>query len=158
MNPGWEKQAAENQKAYKRLLEKGNKNKMLKALPQLHEAAFSQIDCLDCGNCCKNYSPRFKQPDIKRIAKRLRMKEGAFTAQYLKLDEDNDYVVRQSPCPFLGSDNYCSIYEDRPGDCRRYPYTDEDVLLKRVGLTLKNAMSCPAVFSVLENLLAAENK
>lgn len=156
MNPGWEKQASENQKAYKRLLEKGNKNKMLKALPQLHEAAFSQIDCLDCGNCCKNYSPRFKQPDIKRIAKRLRMKEGAFTAQYLKLDEDNDYVVRQSPCPFLGSDNYCSIYEDRPSDCRRYPYTDEDVLLKRVGLTLKNSTSCPAVFSVLEKLLTVE--
>ncbi|MBL7711592.1 MAG: YkgJ family cysteine cluster protein [Chitinophagaceae bacterium] len=153
LSPLWQKQAQEQQKAFRRMLEKGNKNKMLKLLPELHEAAFSTIDCLECGNCCKNYSPRFKQPDIRRIAKTLRMKEGDFTQQYLRLDEENDYVVKQSPCPFLGADNYCSIYEDRPSDCRRYPYTDEDVLLKRVPLTLKNATSCPAVFTVLTALM-----
>lgn len=62
----WQQQASDNRKAYKRLLEKGNKNKILKALPDLHEEAFEQIDCLQCANCCKNYSPRFKNPDIKR--------------------------------------------------------------------------------------------
>ncbi len=149
----WEKAAKENQKAYKRMLEKGNKNTMLKALPDLHEEAFSKIDCLQCANCCKNYSPRFKTPDIKRIAKLLRMKEGDFVETYLRLDEDNDYVVRQSPCPFLDTDNTCKIYDDRPSDCRRYPYTDEDVLIKRVPLTLKNATVCPATYMVLERLL-----
>ncbi|MBS1688756.1 MAG: YkgJ family cysteine cluster protein [Bacteroidetes bacterium] len=148
----WQQQAKDNQKAYKRLLEKGNKNKMLKALPSLHEEAFSKIDCLQCANCCKNYSPRFKTPDIKRIAKALGMKEGDLVATYLRLDEEGDYVVKQSPCPFLAADNTCNIYEDRPSDCRRYPYTDEDVLLKRVALTLKNATVCPAVFTVLERL------
>lgn len=154
----WQQQAKEQQKAYKRMLEKGNKNKMLKALPVLHEEAFSKIDCLECANCCKNYSPRFKTPDIKRIAKRLRMKEGDLVAQYLKLDSDGDYVVQSSPCPFLAGDNTCDIYEDRPSDCRRYPYTDEDVLLKRVNLTLKNATVCPATFVVLEKLREMENK
>ena len=153
LSPLWHKQALEQQKAFKRMLEKGNKTKMLRLLPALHEAAFKQIDCLDCAQCCKNFSPRFKQPDIKRIAKVLKMKEGDFTQQYLRLDEENDYVVKQSPCPFLGADHYCSIYEDRPSDCRRYPYTDEDVLLKRIPLTLKNATACPAVFTVLEALL-----
>lgn len=156
--PNWQQQAAENKKDYKRLLEKGNKNRMLKALPQLHEEAFAQIDCLSCANCCKNYSPRFKTPDIKRIAKRLRMKEGDLVANYLKLDEEGDYVVQQSPCPFLAADNTCDIYEDRPSDCRRYPYTDEDVLLKRVALTLKNATVCPATFTVLEKLKQIEGK
>ena len=148
----WEQQAKENQKVYKRMLEKGNRNKMLKQLPVLHEAVFSEIDCLDCARCCKNHSPRFKQPDIKRIAKRLRIKEGDLVQQYLKLDSDGDYVTQQSPCPFLADDNTCNIYEDRPSDCRRYPYTDEDVLLKRVQLTLKNATVCPATFAVLERL------
>ncbi len=152
MNPNWEKEAKEKQKAFKRMLEKGNRNKMLKALPELHEEAFSKIDCLDCAACCKNYSPRFKQPDIKRIAKVLKLREGDLVSRYLRLDEDNDYVVKSSPCPFLASDNTCSIYEDRPSDCRRYPYTDEDVLLKRVSLTLKNATFCPAVHTVLSNL------
>ena len=131
---------------------------MLKALPDLHEEAFSKIDCLQCANCCKNYSPRFKTPDIKRIAKVLGMKEGDMVATYLRLDEDGDYVVKQSPCPFLATDNTCNIYEDRPSDCRRYPYTDEDVLLKRVALTLKNATVCPAVFTVLEKLNAMDLK
>jgi Fe-S-cluster containining protein len=152
MQEQWQKTASEKQKAYRHLLERGNRNKMLRALPALHEEAFSKVDCLACANCCKNYSPRFKQPDIKRIAKRLRIKEGELIQRYLKLDSDGDFVVQSSPCPFLGEDNFCSIYEDRPSDCRRYPYTDEDVLLKRVSLTLKNATVCPAVFQVLEAL------
>jgi len=152
------KEAKEHQKAYKYMLEKGNFNKMLKALPALHEEAFSKINCLECANCCKNHSPRFKQPDIKRIAKSLGIKEGELVSQYLKLDEEGDYVARQKPCPFLAEDNTCNIYEDRPGDCRRYPYTDEDVLLKRVQLTLKNTTVCPIAFTVVENLLLMEEK
>ena len=154
----WQKRSKEQQKAYKRLLEKGNKNKMLKMLPDLHEEAFSKIDCLECANCCKNYSPRFKQPDIKRIAKVLRLKEGELVEKYLRLDEEGDYVVKSSPCPFLAADNTCNIYDDRPSDCARYPYTDEDVLLKRVTLTLKNATVCPATYVVLERLLEIEAK
>lgn len=134
------------------MLEKGDKNKMLKALPHLHERAFAKIDCLQCANCCKNHSPRFKQPDIKRIAKRLKIKEGELIARYLKIDDDGDFVVQSSPCPFLADDNTCAIYEDRPSDCARYPYTDEDVLVKRINITLHNALICPAVHDVLEAL------
>lgn len=152
MQPNWQKQAEENQKAYKRMLEKGDKNKILKALPQLHEEAFEKIDCLQCANCCKNYSPRFKNPDIKRIAKVLRMKEGEFVSKYLVLDKDDDYVLKQTPCPFLAEDNTCNIYEDRPSDCERYPYTDEDVIIKRIPLTLKNSTVCPITHHVLERL------
>lgn len=152
----WKKRSAEHQKQYKHYLKMADKNKVLKQLPDLHEEAFSQIDCLQCAACCKNYSPRFKTPDIKRISKLLRMKESAFIDTYLKLDEEGDYVVRSTPCPFLGADNYCSIYDDRPSDCHRFPYTDEDVILKRPQLTLKNAEFCPAVFVVMEKLLANE--
>lgn len=148
----WRKQAEENQKVYKRMLEKGKKNTILKALPDLHDEAFEQIDCLQCANCCKGHSPRFKNPDIKRIAKVLGMKEGDLVDQYLKLDNEGDYVLQQSPCAFLAEDNTCNIYDDRPSDCRRYPYTDEDVIIKRVPLTLKNSTVCPITFHVLERL------
>jgi Fe-S-cluster containining protein len=157
ISPTWEKEAKEKQKEYKRLLEKGDKNKMLRALPDLHEETFAKIDCLQCANCCKNHSPRFKQPDIKRIAKVLRVKEGDLVDRYLKIDSEGDYVTKTSPCPFLADDNTCNIYDDRPSDCQRYPYTDEDVLIKRVQLTLKNTMVCPATFTVMEQLLILEN-
>lgn len=150
----YEKLAKEHQGQYKKFLSKANKNKVLALLPDLHEEAFENVDCLACANCCKNYSPRFKMPDIKRIAKHLRMKEAAFIAAYLKLDSDGDYVVQSSPCPFLGSDNYCSIYDERPRDCARFPYTNEDVLLKQPSLTLKNTTVCPAMYYVMERLIS----
>ena len=150
---GWRKRSEEHQKQYKQFLQRADKNKVLKQLPALNDEAFEKIDCLSCGNCCRNYSPRFKTTDIKRISKHLKMKEGDFINTYLNLDTDGDYVAKTAPCPFLGNDNYCSIYEQRPSDCARYPYTGEDVLLKRPQLTQKNSTVCPIVHYVLEKLL-----
>lgn len=150
----WSKKSAERQKEYKKFLHRADKNKVLKQLPGLHEEAFTQIDCLQCASCCKNYSPRFKTPDIKRISRHLKMRESDFIEAYLKVDEDGDFVVKSLPCPFLGDDNYCSIYDQRPSDCARFPYTDEDVLLKRQQLTLKNSTFCPITYYVLERLMA----
>ena len=149
----WEKKSADRQKLYKQYLQRAEKNKVLKALPDLHEQAFEKVNCLECGNCCKGYSPRFKTPDIKRIAKHLKMKDGDLINQYLRVDEEGDYVMRTTPCSFLGDDNYCSIYEVRPSDCERFPYTDEDVIIKRQNITLKNSSFCPAVYFVLEKLM-----
>jgi len=154
----WEKKSADRQKVYKQYLQKAQKNDVLKKLPGLHEDAFSKIDCLQCANCCKNYSPRFKTPDIKRISKLLKMRESNFIEAYLKVDEDGDFVVRSTPCPFLGEDNFCSIYEQRPSDCQRFPYTDEDVFIKRHQLTLKNSTFCPITYYVLEKLIGAEKQ
>jgi Fe-S-cluster containining protein len=154
----WQKRSAERQKLYAQLLKRGQHKVLLKALPDLHEAAVSQIDCLSCAACCKNYSPRFKTPDIKRISKGVGMRESVFISTYLRLDEDGDYVVKSSPCPFLGSDNHCGIYDIRPSDCRRFPYTDEDVLLKRPSISLKNSSFCPITYVVLEGLLEQATK
>lgn len=141
---------------YKNFLQKTDRNNILKQLPALHEEAFTKVDCLQCASCCKNYSPRFKTPDIERISRHLKMRESEFIDQYLKVDEDGDFVAKTTPCPFLGADNFCSIYEARPSDCQRFPYTDEDVLIKRQQLTLKNSTFCPIVFFVLEKLIATE--
>ena len=154
----WQKQSAAHQKQYKQLLQRADKNRVLKQLPSLHQEAFSKIDCLNCAACCKNYSPRFKTPDIKRISKHLQMKEGDFIETYLRIDEDGDYVVKSTPCPFLGVDNFCSIYEVRPSDCVRFPYTNEDVFLKRPAITSKNSTFCPIVVHVLEGLLDANKR
>ena len=151
----WKEKAVEKQKQNKQFLTKlqGRKGKGVeKLLPDLHEEAFSKIDCLECAGCCKSISPRFKPPDIKRISKYLGMKEAAFTDTYLRLDSDADYVVKFTPCPFLESDNKCSIYHVRPGDCENYPYTDSYDFLKRPNITYENSTVCPAVFYILEKL------
>jgi len=152
----WQKKSGERQKIYKQFLQRAKKNEVLHQLPDLHEEAISKIDCLQCANCCKNYSPRFKTPDVKRISRHLGMWESEFIDVYLKVDEEGDFVAKTLPCPFLGADNYCSIYDQRPSDCQRFPYTDEDVIIKRPALTLKNSTFCPITYYVLEGLLAGK--
>ena len=154
----WEKKSIQRQKKYKDFLQRVEKNKVLEQLPVLHEEAFKKIDCLKCANCCRNYSPRFKTPDIKRISRHLKMRESEFIEKYLIVDEDGDFVAKTLPCPFLGSDNFCSIYEQRPSDCHRFPYTDEDVFIKRQQLTLKNSSFCPIVYFVLEKLIESSEQ
>lgn len=156
MDAGWKLRSKEKQKQFKRFLEKVNQKNLIRQLPELHDEAFSKIDCLACANCCKNHSPTFKTTDIKRISRYLRLRESDFIETFLKVDEDNDYVLRQTPCAFLNADNTCQIYDARPGDCARYPYTDSDVLVKRKQLTLANSMVCPAVFSILEKISAID--
>ena len=149
----WERKSAEHQKQYGQFLKRADKNKVLKQLPVLNEEAFEKVDCLQCANCCKSYSPRFKTPDIKRISKYLGMKEGVFIDTYLRIDNEGDYILKSKPCTFLGADNYCTIYDVRPSDCSRFPYTDVDVLLKRPLITIKNSSFCPITYYVLEKLL-----
>lgn len=115
----------------------------------LHHSTFKKVDCLTCANCCKTTSPIFRPVDIKRISNHLRMTEAKFIQQYLKIDEDNDYVLQQSPCHFLLDDNTCSIYEHRPLACREYPHTDRKNMVQIMDLTLKNMEVCPAVASIL---------
>jgi uncharacterized protein len=142
----------DHQKRFRQFLQRANKNTVLKQLPGLHDEAFEKIDCLSCAACCKNYSPRFKTPDIKRISRHLKMRESDFIESYLVVDNEGDFVAKSTPCPFLGKDNFCSIYDVRPTDCARFPYTNEDVIIKRQQLTLKNASFCPITFYVLDKL------
>jgi Fe-S-cluster containining protein len=119
---------------------------------QLHQEAFRKIDCLVCANCCKTTSPIFRDADIKRLSKRLRMPESKFIDTYLKIDEDRDYVLQSSPCAFLGDDNYCSVYEDRPLACREYPHTDRKNMCQILPLTRKNMEVCPAVSYIMREI------
>lgn len=118
----------------------------------LHEEVFTVIDCLECANCCKTTSPIFRDRDIERVAKHLRMRPAELVDQYLHLDNEGDYVLNSAPCPFLGADNYCSIYEARPKACREYPHTDRKNFHQILNLTLKNTTICPAAFTVVQRL------
>lgn len=122
------------------------------AFHQAHHDVFEEIDCLTCANCCKTTSPIFYQTDIERVARALKMKPGDFVEKYLRIDEDRDFVLKGAPCPFLGQDNYCMVYADRPKACREYPHTDRKKMVQIMDLTLKNTVVCPAVFEMVERL------
>jgi len=118
----------------------------------MHEEVFEEVNCLDCANCCKTTSPIFYQTDIERVAKSLRLKPGDFVEKYLRVDEDKDFVLKSSPCPFLDDENYCKVYNDRPKACREYPHTNRKKMVQIMDLTYKNTLVCPAVFEMVERI------
>jgi len=120
----------------------------------LHEEVFQEIDCLDCANCCTTIPPMLLRADISRISKHLGMKTTQFEAEYLIEDEDGDKVMNSTPCPFLEEDNKCFIYEHRPKACRKYPHTDQMEFSRNLQLHAVNVNHCPAVFHILERMMA----
>jgi len=120
---------------------------------EAHAAAFSVIDCLDCGRCCRKLGPGIKNKDISRLAGRERTKPAEFIRKYLITDEDDDLVFKKMPCPFLGNDNYCFVYEDRPEACRDYPHMDRGRQSGRIALHINNLAYCPAVVLAVEYLI-----
>jgi hypothetical protein len=56
--------------------------------------SLKRLIVLRVRNCCKTTSPIFYQTDIERVAKSLRLKPGEFIDQYLRIDEDKDYVLK----------------------------------------------------------------
>jgi Fe-S-cluster containining protein len=146
------KNKSEENKKFLHRLKKQDARKTDSAFHKAHEEVFAETDCLTCANCCKTTSPIFYQTDIERASKFLRIKPGDFIEKYLRVDEDKDYVLKSSPCAFLGSDNYCSIYESRPKACREYPHTDRKKMVQILDLTYKNTLVCPAVLEMVERL------
>lgn len=141
----------ENKKFFDRL-KKNSPRDLDQQFQALHNEVFEKIDCLTCANCCKTTGPLFTQKDIERLSSHFRIRPAEFIARYLRLDEDNDYVLQSVPCPFLGADNYCSVYEQRPNACREYPHTNQRKMHTIFKETLNNVAVCPAVFEIVEKL------
>ena len=151
--------AAKAEPAFKQFYKKNKKKleKMDDEIHFLHEVHSAAIDCLHCANCCRTLGPAIYDKDIERIAKALRIKPSEVVSQYLKIDEDKDYVFKSMPCPFLMPDNYCSIYESRPKACREYPHTDRKKFVQIYNLTVKNSATCPIAYKVLESISDSKN-
>ena len=142
---------AENKKFFAKLRKKPPKN-LDYVMQELHETEFERTDCLTCANCCKTTGPLFTNADIERISKHFRMKPQQFIDAYLRIDEENDYVLQEVPCTFLDADNYCAIYDVRPKACREFPHTDRKKFQQISHLTLKNVAICPAAFNIVEEM------
>lgn len=120
---------------------------------ELHEQYFNEVDCLNCGNCCRSLGPRLTDRDIDKLAKNQKQRPAVFTEKYLRIDEDNDFVFKSMPCPFLAEDNFCFVYENRPKACREYPHTNRKKIVQILNLTLKNRETCPVVYKIADDIV-----
>jgi Fe-S-cluster containining protein len=147
-----EQKRQEVAKVFKKLKKRRPKD-LDQSFHSAHDEAFSEIDCLKCANCCKTTSPIFRDVDISRIAKKLKMSVQEFEKSYLKKDDEDDWVLQSSPCHFLLEDNTCFIYDVRPQACREYPHTDRKRMVQILDLTARNMEVCPAVSQVADTVV-----
>lgn len=141
----------ENKKFFAKLKRRPPK-KLDSIMQELHDQEFERTDCLTCANCCKTTGPLFTNSDIERIAKHFKQKPQEFIDTYLRIDEENDYILQEVPCAFLGQDNYCSIYDVRPKACKEFPHTDRKKFQQISHLTIKNVAICPAAYNIVEEM------
>jgi Predicted Fe-S-cluster oxidoreductase len=137
-----------------RHLSKFSTNGFDRTVHGIHDEVFAEIDCQQCGNCCRSLGPRFRDTDIKLICKSTGTDPKQFTEDCLKPDDEGaGFVLKALPCPFQNADNSCSDYEHRTLSCRDFPHTrSRNVQKKLVGLAL-DSLVCPAAFLIIERML-----
>lgn len=129
-------------------------DKIDKLVADITRRVWAAIDCTACANCCKTLRPSFSQEDQRHISEKLGLSVEQFRQNYLELKNDDGksvWQIKQSPCPFL-ENNKCTIYENRPNDCRQYPYLYEPEFNHRTLGMVERTYTCPIVFEVFEEL------
>jgi len=118
----------------------------------LYQKISEEIDCTQCGNCCRELRPLLSKKEVKLLANFINMPEDKFREHYTEFNHDeNKLRLKATPCPFL-NDKKCTVYECRPADCRSFPHLHKRDFTTRLINVLQNYSICPIVFNVYEQL------
>lgn len=117
----------------------------------LNDIITPQIDCTQCGNCCKSLMINVSTAEAESLARHISMDLPSMKKQFLEESEQGQLVMNTIPCFFLEGTK-CSIYENRFSGCREFPYLEQDNISSRMFALLIHYESCPIIFNVMERL------
>lgn len=118
----------------------------------LAETVSAAIDCTTCAHCCRTLQITVTHDDSARLATRLGLSGEVFEERFTTLTAQQTRHITHSPCPFLGEDLRCTVYEDRPKVCRDYPSLGKTHFRTRARNILENTPHCPIIFNVWDQL------
>lgn len=87
--------------------------------------------CTGCGNCCRGPETGYvfvEAPEIEALAKRLNLSLDEFGRTYLRQVSKGRISLTEKPnldCIFWSEAGGCAVYEDRPIQCRTFPFWPE---------------------------------
>ena len=136
---------------FRSFLKGGNSAQIDRAVHELCDFYYSNIDCTKCGNCCTVMKPLILKKDLKSLSLATNRTMDEFKKEYIQIDEDGDMSFNKLPCPFLKSLK-CSVYDCRPNDCRSYPHLHKKDFISRLFGVIDSYSICPIVFNVFEDL------
>ena len=135
-------------------------NSFLKEQPQdtidewvtnLNHSVEPQIDCTDCGNCCKSLMINVTEAEADSLAEHLHQSRTAFDAHHIEKGSNGMMIMNTIPCHFL-TDNKCTVYTHRFAGCREFPGLHLPGFTKRLFSVFMHYDRCPIIFNVVEEL------
>ena len=102
--------------------------------------SYRDIPCEMCGRCCHQPNIVILPGEIDRVADAAKIPPFMFRRNYVVEMPDGRFLINKQndgPCPFLGDDNRCTVWKDRPQICDDFPYA-VSMFMSRVYLALTN--------------------
>lgn len=82
--------------------------------------------CTRCGGCCRGAGTvRVSDAEIEALARRLELEPREFRAAYTRKLRGGERSLREKrnrDCIFYHRSSGCSVYQDRPRQCRTWPF------------------------------------
>jgi len=118
---------------------------------RLNDTIAPQIDCTQCGNCCKTLMITITPDERPFFAKHFKLSPEEAATQYLTQSMEGNTIMSNMPCVFL-SDKKCTVYNDRFTDCRNFPNLHQPGFVQRLFSMVMHYGSCPIIYNVMEAL------
>lgn len=82
------------------------------------------ICSVQCGaRCCQSPAIYLTESEHERLFPDYTLAPELETTTYHAVAETGGFLILQHPCPHLGDDNLCQVYDQRPASCRDFPYS-----------------------------------
>ncbi|MCH9648760.1 MAG: YkgJ family cysteine cluster protein [Deltaproteobacteria bacterium] len=107
-----------------------------------------RFQCTRCGNCCTGApgTVRVTDREIEALARRLDLEDHQFRRLYTRplMDGANSLKEKkQGDCVFWESEKGCTVYPDRPRQCRTWPFWT--AVVESQESWQEEAMDCPGM-------------
>jgi len=90
-----------------------------------------RFGCSACGRCCHNHGEGYEyvfstRAERRAIAQHLGLSQRAFEAEYTtRVMGSLSFTSKDNACVLLNDAGQCSVYEQRPKQCRTFPFWPE---------------------------------
>ena len=108
-----------------------------------------RFSCMRCSACCRNESGFvfLSEKDVSMLVSRLQIGYNEFMGRYCRWVEIDDYerlsLKEKSNFDCIFWDQRCSVYQDRPLQCRIFPFWQS--IVSSSAAWAAAACSCPGI-------------
>lgn len=139
---------------FRKFLRNLSAEKTDKIIHRLNKKITPEIDCTQCGNCCKKLEPALNETELTMLAQQKKCEPEDFRREHVSFD-GSTLFLKSKPCVFL-HENKCMVYGKRPMACADYPHLTQKNMKYKQSFW-DNYSVCPIVYNVIEQLKAELN-